>query len=219
MYSFVLYCIKHSDNILEVDNKEKWVSKEGFPVAFTQKPLERKSRELVGRSSRQNLTLYAEVEIQPSQRQVRYPTGTIRIFIRPSSNLMLVDIKNNFELSLIVVSELCDRFGLEAEHLLPADDRWISLFEEGELLEALIATSHGLEDISQHEKFAWDWLRRNRLISATISLEHEGRFEIGFGQGQLIVNTNRIDQLKYVFRLVEEHLLRGNNFIESKPAC
>lgn len=220
MYRFVLYCINRLGSILDADSKEKWISNEGYEVLVTSKELGEEDIEGGDFGSDKVRTFYYEVGISPkAEEKAKHPTGINRVFIRPSSNLMLVDIKNNFQLSLLVIDELCDRFELETEHLIPSDAQWISFLEEGELLEALAATSRGLEDISQHNDFAWGWLKSNTLISATVAFNHKGQFEAGFGQGHLFVDTNRIDQLQYVFTLVEEHLLRGNNFVESHSTC
>lgn len=145
---------------------------------------------------------------------------TAHVFLRFDSGFILVDTNGRAGITHSIMDTLEQKIRLKITSLHPSSESWLEFVEEGELLEALVASRWGLEDILQSENFKWEQLETGPLVSASVSFTHKGQYQVRVGSGMVTVYDQGIEnRLEHASQLMERHLLNGENLIESKPEC
>lgn len=219
MYSFLLYFTEDYGRILDVSN-EKWLSdKNNLQVAIRGMKIEGVHGTRMRDVRTKEDTFFFEVTSTKNQEGESAKTQTCRILIRRPSRLALIDAQDRIQFAMTVLDELAQQFHLSVCPIMPSSNQWANFMQEGTLLEALIATPRGLEDVSQAEGFDWGLFKENPAISASVSFHFKTPFQVRVGQGQLSVFSAEMENLLYIVELVERHLLPGDAVVESQTPC
>lgn len=140
------------------------------------------------------------------------------LFFWTESELLMIESGGSFNLAHAILDALSELIGLETRPIQPTSHQWVQFIREGELLRAMVATRHGLEDAYRREDFTWVYLESVPLISASISFNLEGPFLVQVGAGTVTIHGPiKVRRVGLIAKLIAKHLLSGENLVESEP--
>lgn len=142
-----------------------------------------------------------------------------RVFIRMNSGLVLVDSGGRLVIAHLVLDAISSRTNIEFDSCELSVESLIRIIQQGDLMRLIVATRFGLKDISQVQSIDWDQLVTTPLISAAVSYNQDGPFEVRIGSGSITIYDQRESQVEYVAQLIELHLLNGEDLLESSSPC
>jgi hypothetical protein len=143
-----------------------------------------------------------------------------RAFVGLNTRLLFLDTEGKSQIANSILDILEREWAITIEPINPPIQSWIEFLKVGRLHRAIISTRYGFRDISQLDPFDWNLLLKYPLISASISLECNGGFQVRMSNGSLTIYDDGIfTRTEYVAGLVERFLLNGGDKLELQSPC